>query len=100
MPNIVCCINCKKYESDKMYFKVNTGNICCSECYTKKDTGDIEITCGMLYALRHIVYAPIEKLFSFNLSDQAIETLSNISEKYIEYHISEKFKSLEFYKKL
>lgn len=100
MPNIVCCSNCKKYENDRMYFKINTGNICCSECNAKRDSGDIEITCGMLYALRHIVYAPIEKLFSFNLSEQAKEVLSNIAEKYIEYHVSPHFKSLEFYKKL
>lgn len=100
MPNIVCCSNCKKYENDKMYFKVNSGDICCIDCCAKKDPGDIEITCGMLYALRHIIYVPIEKLFAFNLSDQATKVLSDISEKYIEYHISANFKSLDFYKKL
>ena len=102
MPNLVCCDECKKYEDENMYFNISSANILCENCADVCDNSfyQIKLTRGMVAALRHIVYSPVEKLFSFSLSDEALDILSDVSEKYIEYYVKPNFKTLEIYKKL
>lgn len=100
MPDLVCCRKCHKYESDVMYFLLEQSKIICSDCLSEPISSAIKISQGMLYALRYIVYSPIEKVFSFKLSDKAKDVLSKLSEKYVLYHLGSGFKSLEFYNSL
>lgn len=98
MPDLVCCCKCGKYDSNVMSFLLYDGKIICNNCYSdSKYVLKVQITKGMLYALRHIVYSSIEKIFSFELSDKAIKVLSDLSENYVKYHLDTDFKSLEFY---
>lgn len=101
MPDIVCCCRCHEYESDKMHFLFKQGKIMCLNCFKEVGCAEsVEISKGMVYALRHIVYSPMKKLFAFKLSDKAVEILSTLSEKYVMYHLDVNFKSLEFYNSL
>ena len=100
MPDLVCCCECHKYTSDMMYFLLERSKIVCGDCFRGAEHSAIAVSKGMLDALRHIVYSPIEKLFSFKLSDKAIKTLTDLSEKYVAYHLGTGFKSLEFYNTL
>ncbi len=97
MPDIVCCDKCGKYEDENMYFDLKSGKLFCENC--AKECGDfcVSLSLGMVKALRHIVYSPIEKLFLFNLSEKALKILNELSEKYIVYHVQSDFKSLKFY---
>jgi len=97
MPNLICCCKCEKYDSGKMIFLINSGKIICDSCLTGKDNFSVPLTKGMLYALRHIVYSPIDKIFSFEVSDKALKILSKLSEDYLKYHLDTNFKTLEFY---
>ena len=101
MPNLVCCDKCKTYDSDEMHFLINQGILKCSKCVNEDDHQDkILLKKGILAALRYIVYSPTEKLFSFSISNDSIFELSVISERYVLSHINNKFKSLDFYKKI
>ena len=101
MPDLVCCARCGKYETDNMYFLINSGKIICNNCWVGSyKESFLKVTKGMVYALRHIIYSPIEKIFSFELSDNALKTLSELSEDYVKYHLDANFKSLEFYNRL
>lgn len=101
MPDLICCYKCSKYETDAMLFLVDRGKIICNNCYSSSNNeSTIEITKGMLHALRHIIYSPIEKIFSFELSDKALKIISNLAENYVKYHLDGSFKSLEFYNRL
>ena len=67
MPSIAYCAHCGAYESERMYFKVNRGEIYCKSCYL--DNGDpcAPLSPAALTAMRHIVFSDFE-IFSFDLS--------------------------------
>ena len=100
IPNLVSCNKCKKYNPPKMKFYINRGIIVCGNCSKDYLIGGHDIAPGVLLALRHIIYSPNEKLFSFKISDESLKMLSLISEKYVVYHLGTEFKSLNFYKSL
>ncbi len=102
MPNLICCYKCGRYETDDMFFLIDSGKIVCKNCRTNSLRNELfaRVTKGMLYALRHIIYSPIEKNFSFKLSENALKSLSKLSEDYVKYHLDTNFKSLEFYNRL
>lgn len=53
---------------------------------------------GVTTAMRHCIYAPLEKLFSFTLPEASVALLEQASEAYV-LHVSEHvFKTLDFYK--
>ena len=61
MPSIAYCAHCGAYESERMYFKVNRGEIYCKSCYL--DNGDpcAPLSPAALTAMRHIVFSDFEK---------------------------------------
>ena len=55
----------------------------------------------MITALRYICLTEnVAKVFSFTLSDENLDILSDISEKYLLSRIEHKLTTLEFYKSL
>lgn len=101
MPNLVGCHRCKTYYSHNMKFIIESGVIFCGKCISAEESGKARsLTPGLLDALRHIVYSPIDKLFSFSVSRETELALSDICEKYVYAHLGENFKSLKFYKSI
>ena len=102
IPNLICCQKCGVYESEIMYFSLNNANILCVKCakHDKNNTNEKKLKKGELAALRHIVYSDFKKLFSFDLSVDALKTISDLSEKYIKYYVKSDFKTLEIYKEI
>ena len=82
MPSIAYCAHCGAYESERMYFKVNRGEIYCKSCYI--DNGDpcAPLSPAALTAMRHIVFSDFEKIFSFDLSSGARQELAAAAEAY------------------
>lgn len=97
MPNLVCCDECKAYESDIMYFSCKEGNILCDKCF-KGEYDYIPLHMGALTSMRHSIYADFEKIFSFNVTGKSLEEFSDSAEKYLLYIVGRKFASLDFYK--
>ena len=97
MPDILACYRCGTYESDIMYFDVQEGCIYCKDCY-RNDA--LEAPLGVITAVRFICLSDISKVFSFNLSDDNINILSDICEKYILSRVDGRLTALEFYKGL
>ncbi len=57
---------------------------------------DMELLDGTRHALRHIVNAREEELFSFRLREDVQEELKKVCGRYMESVVDRKFKSLEF----
>ena len=93
MPSIAYCAHCGAYESERMYFKVNRGEIYCKSCYL--DNGDpcAPLSPAALTAMRHIVFSDFEKIFSFDLSSGARQELAAAAEAYTMHRP----KTLDFY---
>lgn len=99
MPNLVACKKCVKYESDLMYFDTFEGLIYCTECAQyNKDFAVLNKT--LVTAMRHIIYADFEKLFSFSLPAEACKALSSVTEKYLINKTEQKLRTLSFFNSL
>lgn len=98
MPDLVGCNECGCYDSDIMYFIIEDGIIKCGKCRKDGNVKYVKVSRGVLMALRHIIYSPIEKIFNFSISEESLKSLSSITEKYIINHLDISFKALKFYK--
>lgn len=91
-PNVFLCMHCKQKEH-LLYFSTKRGGIFCETCGKTQDVVRIhESTC---YAMQYIISSSIEKLFTFQLSDDVLKELCKIVREYITYDIKHTFKSLE-----
>ena len=101
MPDIVCCPVCMSYTAEQMCFEINTTKLYCDKCrYHNYDDTHIMINSAVVKALRHIVFADFDRLFNFRLSENSMKKLSEVTEKYLLYHLGREFKTLDFYKSL
>lgn len=100
MPDLVACRSCGDYKPGETYFSIYDSFLMCKSCLGGKYTGYEYLTAGVSESLRHIVYSPMNRLFMFEISDNALATLSNITEKYLIENSYTEFKALNFYKML
>lgn len=94
-PDLVACECCGKFEDDVMFFSPADGHILCGECV--EGVGYIKIDRTLLSAMRHIVYSPLENMYSFNIPENAANKLSELASKYILTQTDHHFNTLTFY---
>ena len=95
MPDIVACSVCGK-EGTQMYFSLSASSLYCESCVKAPDAKIISP--GVLNAMRHTVLCSPEKIFSFSVSDDSLEKLNALTEKYVKNITFSKYKTLDFYK--
>ena len=91
-PTVFSCIHCRKQEHLR-FFSVVRGGMFCDEC--KHLAAGIDILDTTRYTLQYIVSSPVEKLFSFALSDEVLEELCMLVKEYMKCYVRHTFKSLE-----
>ena len=98
MPNLLACYRCGAFESDPMYFDIQEGCIYCKDC---NRNNALFAPLGVITALRFICFnEDISKIFSFSLSDENLEILFDICEKYLVSRVEGKLTTLDFYKSI
>lgn len=109
MPNVLSCHLCDEKSGD-FFFDIMGGIIECYKCHDKRAKARIEhadpheshILCilseGAKIALGYCIYSPLERIFSFNISDDDMRLFSKAAEEYILNQLGHSYKSLEFYK--
>lgn len=100
MPPLVACRECGSYEGAFFHFFPSDGSLLCDHCAGDNLPGGVPLAMGVLAAMRHIIYAPAPKLFSFTLSNMGLRQLERASEDYLRYQVEKTFHSLEMYKSL
>ena len=114
MPDLSRCRHCKKDSSERFYLDVMNGALICSDCILRKSTKErtelsyvseeersilLPMDQSVLAAVRFSLYAPPERMFSFNLDGtEEIAMFSKLCEEYLLNHLERGFNSLEFYK--
>ena len=108
MPNVLTCNECDSKDGD-FFFDIMGGVIECRDCHERKMRGHVEhadphethIICslseGAKTAMCYAIYSPIEKMFSFNISDEDMSLFAKASERYLINHLERTYKTLEFY---
>lgn len=92
-PQVFHCVMCGDHERP-VVFSALKGGLVCSEC--KEQLQDAQkVSDSTKYTLQYIVSAPIEKLYTFTVSDEVLEELREITEYYVSIYVEREFKSLE-----
>lgn len=97
LPDLIGCNSCGAYDSEFFSFQPDKGIIICSECCIINSSG-IKISSSILAAMRFICYSSVDKIFSFKLSSESMDFLSEVTEIYVKEQLQKNFKTLDFYK--
>ncbi len=95
-PALTACTGCEN--TDTPWFSPVQGILLCDTC--KGTIPARPLSAGVLTALRHIAYGPLEKCFSFSLSDEGLFSLADLCERFLLAQADRGFKSLDFYHSL
>ena len=109
MPDVLSCHRCEEQAGD-FFFDIMGGIIECRACHERREMARIEhedpheshIICilseGAKIALGYCIYSPLERLFSFNISNEDMRLFSRSAEEYLLNQLGHSYKSLDFYK--
>lgn len=95
MPSVVGCAACGEYESEKMYFNLESGSLFCDSC--PRESGSVFLNPSVVTALRFVCLSELSRIFSFSLKDESLGIFCSLSEDYLLRKTQRKFKTLEFY---
>ncbi len=95
MPDLIACTGCGAGESEPMWLSPREATLRCAACAHPADA--IALSAGVLAALRHIVYAPFEKCFSFSLPPERCAELADAAERFALCQLGRGFNTLTFY---
>ncbi len=96
MPSLVACHECGNFETEIMFFNLDTGMLFCEKCQSSNRL--LKLGPGIISAMRHICFSAPEKVFSFSLSPDGILALSDLTERYLKKVTMRSYKTLDFYK--
>lgn len=97
MPDLVGCAGCGCFESAQMLFYPQEGSIFCGDCSAQRQGVHIPLTQGTLAAMRHIIYSPVEKLFSFTIGEESIHRLNDVAEQFLISQTERIYQTLTFF---
>lgn len=90
-PRIFSCIRCEGTEG-LHHFHVGEAGIVCDSCHDGRS--GITISETAIYTLQRIVSAPLEKLYTFSVSDGVLAELEQVVGRYFSASTDRKFQSL------
>lgn len=96
-PDLTMCRECGTFESDTMFFLTKSGQLVCSDCARSFSEAAFPLGKGAAMALRHTVYAQLDKLFSFSLPDSTLAVLAKACEQYTITQLDREFSTLSFF---
>ena len=111
MPDIIACNECGTKNGD-FFFDIMSGSIQCHKCRREaellrkipENPHESRIVCllseGAKMALGYSIYSPLEKIFSFKISDEDMRLFSRSAEEYLLNQVGHTYKTLDFYKSL
>jgi len=100
-PETEACALCGKQTPDMPTLDLRGGALYCRECALKAlAQRPMTLNDPSLQAVRHIITAPSQSVFSFRISENALRRLSDVSENYVKEQLERSFRTLDYYKSL
>lgn len=94
MPDLTGCAHCGAVEAP-LWFSPSAGTLRCTHHATHGDA--LEVSAGVLAALRHILYGEFERCFAFRLPAVDCAALATLMERFLLAQIQHRFATLDFY---
>jgi len=99
MPDLSGCHNCGN-ESPEL-FDLAAGRLECKKCRSADSVGiRMPVSGGLIHAMEYIINCDPKRLFSFDLSEDGLSALAQITEGYLCTQLERGFSALDFYKSL
>ena len=99
LPDLSGCHGCGNEFPE--LFDLSAGALLCHKCRNLHSGGiRLPISAGTLQAMQYIAYCDAKKLFSFDLGEENLSQLSQITEAYLTTQLERGFSTLDFYKSL
>lgn len=92
-PEMFTCVCCGK-AVPILKFSAERGGGICEACLEKAHDG-IEVDNSTVYTMQYIISSPIEKLYTFQVSERVLKELSMVMNRHIGKYVDKKFKSLD-----
>lgn len=93
-PDLGGCAHCGTEETP-LWFSPTAGTLFCDSHVAAGDA--IQISAGVLAALRHLLYGPFERCFAFALPPADTAALATLTERFLLAQQQKTYKTLEFY---
>lgn len=98
-PDLSGCHGCGREDADR--FDISAGVLECGSCRNAASAGiRMPVAPGTLQAMRYICCCEAKRLFSFDLGQENLIQLSQVSEAYLCAQLERGFSALDFYKSL
>ena len=98
-PNLVACDNCGEYDcAEGMYFLPDKAKLICADCLYEENA--VKLLPETLFAMRNIIFSPLDRAFRFNIGEDAAKQLGEICESYFLNRVERGFPTLSYYKKI
>ena len=100
-PLLDACAVCGVPEPEEPCLNVPEGVLCCGKCREGAGAGPFApLAGGTLAAMRHVVYGPPKRLFSFPADVVVLESMGRACEAFLTTQLDRGFRTLDFYQQL
>jgi len=100
-PHVSQCIRCGQEAKGYYSFSYEKcGFLCDKEECLEEDRASVPLSPGASRAIQHIVYARMNELFSFGVSQEVLEELGHITRRYLRQQLERDFTKLNFLKNI
>ena len=98
-PDLFGCHICGSQSPHR--FDLSAGQLECVNCRSRESNGiRMPVTPAVLEAMRYVCLCDPKKLFSFQIGEESLEQLCNLTEAYLTTQLERGFSTLDFYKSL
>ena len=99
-PDLSGCASCGRQDMERAAFYAPEGAVFCPDCVQDAPGGVTLLLPETLSAMRHVVYSPPKKIFSFTLGEDALAQLAACAEQYLLLQLERGFSALDYWKKV
>ncbi|MGH7198338.1 MAG: DNA repair protein RecO [Candidatus Omnitrophota bacterium] len=103
MPEIRACVKCQAKDPQPAYFSVSLGGIQCKKCRDLRGENDgagILVSKGALNFLEHVRRSGVQELYNVKVSQEVGGELGRILRRFVDFHLSNKLKTVTFLEKM
>lgn len=101
MPQVFDCVHCGKgdmLKQEKVWFLAEEGGLYCNECRANHTAlpigqGAVSVRTSTIYTMQYIVSTPLNKLFTFTVSEEVLCELGDVMKRFLEKQVGHTMKS-------
>ncbi len=93
-PDVFQCVHCGSKDEFQGFSVEKSGAVCKNCTSAVKDM--VQLNTSTFYTMQYIISSPIEKLYSFTVTEEILTELSMVMGRWSAKYIDKQFKSLDF----